>query len=203
MRQQLTLAIVLTLAVTPAFGQRAGDMMGGDLPQQYGNNINDKLEHRMVVDAMLADRTELEQYYSPEQVAAFFEQAVVKVTFYAGGTYVAYARQGGDVVELALGRTKIELGERTWRSGDWQLRAGEYAVPKRSQPVSLGLAVHGNRVAVECVNRYEQGDETVTFYVGPMNGLLCIGFLDAEAAPFDEVTRTADSTAGAVAAPGS
>ena len=202
MRKSTILAILLTLAVTPAFAQRASDIMGGDLGQAYGNSLNSKFEHEMAVSAMLADPAELERYFSAEQVEAFFDQAVVKVSFYPDGSWVAWARQGGEVAALRLGRKKIEIGGGAWTSGDWRLRAGDFVVPKRSQPVSLTLAAQGNSVAVDCLNRYEHADETVTFYVGPMNGLMCIGFVDAEATPFAEVMRTADP-AGVAAAPGS
>ena len=203
MRKLLTLAAVLTLAVTPAFAQRASDIMGGDLGQQYGNSLNSKLEHQRAVDSMLADPAELEQYFSAAQVETFFEHSVVKVSLYPDGSYVVYARQGGEVEALKLGRKKVELGGRSWESDHWRLSAGEFPLPKRALPLSLQVAAAGNKMAVDCMNRYEPSDETVTFYVGPMNGLMCIGFVDAEAAPVDEGMRTADSTAAGGSSPGS
>ena len=56
-------------------------------------------------------------------------------------------------------------------------------------------AAGGTEVSVECLNKFERSDQTQTFYVGPMNGLLCLGMVDEEALPFDEVVSTADSRA--------
>ena len=203
MRQYLVLAAVLLIAVSPVAAQRASDVFGGDLPQEYGNDINNKFD-LMRVDEMLNDPAMLEQFYSAEQLATFFEQAVVKISFYPDGSYVAYARQGGDLTGLKLGRKKVALENNAWESGAWRLRAGQFTQSKRATPVTLRLAAAGNEASVECMNKLQHSDETVTFYVGPMNGLRCVGLVDDEALPFDEVVRTADGDASRlVASPGS
>lgn len=183
-----------SVAVGPASAQRAGDLFGGDLPQEYGNDISNKFD-LMRLEEMLNDPAVLEQFVSAEQLEQFFDNALVRVTFYPGGSYVSYARQGGEVVRIKLGRKDISPAGSTWQSEHWLLRAGDYAAPKRPAALTLTLAARGQQVDVRCLNKLELADQAVTFYVGPLNGLRCLGMVDEEALPFDEVVRTADGGA--------
>lgn len=203
MRKQILFAAALailttTFVVAPATAQRASDMFGGDLPQQYGNDINGKFD-QMRVEDMLNDPAYMEQFYSKAELEQFFDNTLVKVTFYPDGSYIAYARSGGEVSGVKLGKKSIDPTSGAWESDQWSLRAGSYAAPKRPQSVSLKLAAAGNEVEVECMNKFEQSDSTLTFYVGPLLGLRCLGMVDEEALPFDEVMRTADNKSAQVA----
>lgn len=208
MRKQILFAAALailtaTFAVAPAAAQTASDMFGGDLPQEYGRGIDGKF-HQMRVTDMLSDPAYLEQFYTPEQLEQFFDNTVVKVTFYPDGSYIAYARSGGELSGLKLGKKSIDPTTQAWESDHWSLKAGSYASTKRPQKVTLKLAAAGNQVEVECMNKFEQSDSTLTFYVGPLVGLRCLGLVDEEALPFDEVMRTADSNSAQMASsPGS
>ncbi len=198
----LALAALALSATSPAQAQRAGEIFGGDLPQEYANDISSKFD-QMRVEQMKNDPAFLEQFYSRGQLDTFFANTVAKLTVYPDGSYLAYARPGGELVEIELGRKRFAPAADALASEPWLLKAGELATPKRPQPIALRLAAGGNEMSVECLNRLERTDKTITYYVGPLNGLVCLGLVDDEAPPFDEVLRTADSRIGAVAAPGS
>ena len=198
----LALAALALSATSPAAAQRAGEIFGGDLPQEYANDISSKFD-QMRVEEMKNDPAFLEQFYSRDQLDTFFANTVVKLTVYPDGSYLAYARPGGDLVAIELGRKRFAPDAELLASDPWLMKAGELATPKRPQPIVLRLAARGSETSVECLNRLERTEETITYYVGPLNGLVCLGLVDDEAPPFDEVLRTADSRAGGVAAPGS
>lgn len=203
MKKQIILFAALLLAVTPIWAQRVGDLFGGDLPQEYANDINNKFD-LMRLEEMRNDPAVLERFASADQLELFLANAVVKVSFYPDGSYVAYALPGGEIQSIKLGRKSVKPGIETLESGDWLLRPGQFVAPKRSQSVTMRLAAAGTEISVECMNKFESSDETITFYVGPMNGLLCLGLVDEDALPFDEVLRTADTEVGrGAAAPGS
>ena len=128
------LALITMLAITvPSTAQTAGDLMGGDLGQTYSRGITSKFD-QFEMEAMLADPAYLEQFFSPEMLEQFFDNIVVKVTFYPDGSYVAYAREGGEIVGLKLGKKSFDPADEGWKSDHWLLKAGTYQAPKRAIP---------------------------------------------------------------------
>lgn len=194
---------IAALATAPAQAQRVGELFGGDLPEEYVNDISAKFD-QMRVEEMKNDPAFLEQFYTREQLDLFFTNTVVEVTVYPDGSYLAYTRPGGELLEIEIGKKRFTPAVDVLSSEPWILRAGELATPRRRQAVTLKLAARDNEISVECLTKLERTDRTITYYVGPLNGLVCLGLVDDEAPPFDEVLRTADSRVGqAGASPGS
>lgn len=199
-------ALLLSISgpgLSPARAQRAGELFGGELGQDYANQISAKFD-QMRIDEMRNDPAFLEQHFTKAELDTFFANTVVEVTIYPDGSYIAYTRPGGELVRIEVGRKKFTPGREIHSSADWRLEAGELATPRWPQKVSLEMTARGSEVSVDCLNKLERTDQTITFYVGPLGGLQCLGLVDEEAPPFDEVLRTADrSTDAHPASPGS
>jgi hypothetical protein len=130
-------------------------------------------------------RESLEAEYGKETVDAFVESAVAKVTLLPDGTYRAQALKGGEVVSVKLGKQRLEPGAELGYDGDWLIREGEFEAPEKARTLSLGLRAGSNAARVSCHRKYGEGEAPVTFYVGALDGLFCIGFDDFEAATSD------------------
>lgn len=165
--------LILTIGVAPPAEAQMEGLMGSDLPAQALKNFETAMLDLRNQDA-LVEPQELESHFRPEELKAFFSGAVVKLTLRADGSFVASSRPGGDLVAFKLGKAKVAPGEAV--SADrWNVAKGEYATPKRAAKLALTLEAGGQKRTIDCLNKYRTSDETVTFYVGPMRGLSCIG----------------------------
>ncbi len=109
---------------------------------------------------------------------AFLAGAVVKLTFLPEGVYKAKAQEGGEIVSFKLGRKTLTPGADEEYDDGWLIREGEFQMPKKAQKLSLNLKAGPNEVTVDCHNRYGKSEEPVTFYVGPLDGLFCVGLTE-------------------------
>lgn len=176
MKRILTIAAVALLVVVgPAFPQ-AGQGTGG-LPQsvQWGmQQAMRDLENEslgITEEAMAAEVGE-------EVLASFVEGAVVRLVLTPDGRFMAYTLEGGELVSFKLGKQAIQLsGEGDWED-PWVSRTGEYEIPKRPQKLTMILDALGQEVVVDCFNKFGKPEENVTYYIGPLNGLFCLGLTD-------------------------
>ena len=201
MKKPTILVAALILSVSPAIAQQAGDLFGGDIGQNYANNITNKF-NSMTVEDIADDPAYLEKTYSRAALDNFFSNTVIKVSLYPDGSYAALAQSGGEVVGIKLGKQKMAVGGPIYDSEGWGLKAGEYVIPKRAQNLALTFAARGQEMTVECATRFSRSEHAITFFVGPMNGLQCLGLADDSVLSAAELVRTAE-TQVASAAPAS
>jgi hypothetical protein len=196
MKRPTILLAALILTVAPAYAQTAADLFGGDLPQQYGRDVEQRFSQMTVAD-MAADPAYLERIYAPEVLKNFFAGTFVKVSLYPDGSYAVLSQPGGEVQGFKLGKSKVKTSGETWKSDGWNLKAGEYVVPKRRAPLTINIAAGGQEMAVECKTKFGRSDHTVTYYIGPMNGMQCLGLTDDTVLSAYDLVRIAEGTIAA------
>jgi hypothetical protein len=171
--------IALLAGAAPSFGQ-AGQGTGG-LPQSVEWGMQQAMRNLENESLGITEET-MAAEVGDEVLASFIEGAVVRLVLSPDGTFTAYTLEGGDLVSFKLGKQSIELsGEGEWED-PWVSRTGDYEVPKRPQKLSLTLDALGQKVDVECFNKFGKPEKDVTYYVGPLNGLFCMGLADDETA---------------------
>lgn len=201
MKKTTILVAALILCVSPAFAQRAGELFGGDLGQNYTNNITNKFD-QMTVQDIADDPAYLESIYPRGMLDTFFSNSVIKVSLYPDGTYAALAQSGGEVTKIKLGKKAISVGGPVYESDGWGFKAGEYQAPKRAAKLALSFAARGQEMTVECVTKFSRSEHAITFYVGPMNGLQCLGLADDSVMSAAELVKTAEAQMAATAPAG-
>lgn len=182
MRNTLVVVSALLLFATPSYAQRVGDLMGGDLPPEAKSGIeatiNDARNNNFAERAAA-----LANGATDEQLEAFFDGAVARVSLLPDGTWLASAKQGGEIVSVAIGKAEIHPGASRTPVDGWLAQAGNWEGAKRLQAVTMTLAAGGREITVKCLNKYRPSDNTISYWVGPMNGLMCLGLEEsAEAA---------------------
>lgn len=116
-----------------------------------------------------------------EAMQEFLAGAVVRLVLSPTGSFAAYTLEGGDLVAFKLGKQKFEVtGDGDWED-PWVARSGDFTTPKKPQKLTLSLDAAGKQVEVECYNKYGKAESDVTYYVGPLNGLFCMGLAEEEA----------------------
>jgi hypothetical protein len=110
-----------------------------------------------------------------EVLQEFMDGAVVRLVLTPDGKFAAYTLEGGDLTSFKLGKRDFAVvGGGDWED-PWVVRSGEYSVPKKPQKLTLTLDALGKETLVECYNKFGKPEEDVTYYVGPLNGLFCMG----------------------------
>ncbi len=191
MKRPTILLAALILTVAPAYAQTAADLFGGDLPQEYGRDIAGKF-NQMTVDAIAANPAYLESIYPASMLKAFFDGTFVKVSLYPDGSYAVLSQPGGEVTGFKVGKTKVQTGGQTWISEGWNLKAGEYAAPKRRSTVTISISAGGQQMEVECKSRFERSEHAITYYIGPLNGMQCLGLADDTVLSAYDMVRIAE-----------
>ena len=176
MTRSLFFALATLLAtVSPVLGQYDT----GGLPQtvQWGM--------QQAMRDLEAKSLGITEEYMKEEVGAealqdFIEGAVVRLILSPEGSFAAYTLEGGDLVSFKLGKQQVAVtGDGDWED-PWVARSGEFAAPKKPQKLTLNLDARGQEVQVECFNKYGKSETDVTYYVGPLNGLFCMGLTDED-----------------------
>lgn len=122
----------------------------------------------------------MQEEVGAEALQEFVDGAVVRLILSPSGGFAAYTLEGGDLVSFKLGKQEVAVeGEGEWED-PWVARSGEYSIPKKPQKLSLQLDAQGQEVVVECFNKYGKSESDVTYYVGPLNGLFCMGLTDED-----------------------
>lgn len=174
----LATAVALVLTATPSFPQ-AGQGTGG-LPQSVQWGMQQAMRDLENESLGITEETMSEQV-GAEVLEKFIDEAVVRLVLSPEGAFTAYTLEGGELISFKLGKQSIELtGEGDWQD-PWVSRTGDYEVPKRPQKLSLTLDARGQTIDVECFNKFGKPERDVTYYVGPLNGLFCMGLADEEA----------------------
>ncbi len=187
-RLKLFLALLAALTITPggAFGQGGGAGPGA-LGQQTQRAMQTAMDDLFNKGMGMPTSASLEEIVGKEKVDAFLAGAVVKLTFLPDGVFEAKAQEGGEVVSIQLGRAKMSPSEDEEYVDGWLIRMGEFEAPKKAQKLSMKLKAGPTEVNVECHNKLGKSDDPVTFYVGPLDGLFCMGFTESAEESGDEV----------------
>lgn len=172
----LATALVVLLCAGAAHAQfgtgELGQQTRRGMEQAFDNLLNDGLD--------APDPKALGEVVGQEKVDAFLAGAVVKLTFMPDGAFKASALEGGEVIFFKLGKAKFTPEEDEEYNEGWLIRNGEFETPKKAQKLSLKLKAGPNEVDVDCHNKYGPSEDPVTFYVGPLDGLFCVGFTESE-----------------------
>ncbi len=171
----VTLLAAAAVGAAPAVSQDAGS-----LGQQTQRAMQTAMDDLYNAGLGMPSPESLEEKVGKEKVDAFLAGAVVKLTFTPDGVYKAVAKEGGEVVSFRLGKDELTPAADEEYADGWLIRKGEFKMPKKAQKLSLDLKAGPTRVTVECHNKYGKSEDPVTFYVGPLDGLFCIGFTEAE-----------------------
>jgi len=183
-------ALLSIAAVAAAVVVCAGDLHAqfgtGDLGQQTRRGMEQAFDNLLNEGLEMPDPASLGEIVGREKVDAFLEGAVVKLTFMPDGEYEASALEGGEVIFFKIGKQKFTPEEDEEYDQGWLIRNGEFEAPKKAQKLTMKLKAGPNEVDVSCHNKYGPSESPVTFYVGPLDGLFCVGFAE-EAGPDDDV----------------
>ncbi len=176
-----SLIVLTTLIVSagPALAQ-AGAAGTGSLGQQTQRAMQSAMDDLYNQGVGIPTSESLEEQVGKEKLDAFLEGAVVKLTFLPDGAYTASAQEGGEILSFKLGREKFTPSLDEEYVDGWLIREGEFKMPKKAQKLSLDLKAGPTQVTVECHNKYGKTEEPVTFYVGPLDGLFCVGLSEAD-----------------------
>ncbi len=188
-----TRAFVMSLALAAAtaaaaVAQGAGGSGTGDLGQQTQRAMQTAMDDLFNQGLGMPSSESLEEKVGKEKLDAFLANAVVKLTFNPDGVYKAVAKEGGEIVSFRLGKDELTPGADEEYDQGWLIRQGKFKMPRKAQKLSLDLKAGPTRVTVECHNKFAKSEDPVTFYVGPLDGLFCVGFTEADKAGADEVS---------------
>ncbi|MGB3562826.1 MAG: hypothetical protein WBH85_20385 [Thermoanaerobaculia bacterium] len=178
MRQSLAFAVAALLALAgPALAQPGS----GGLPQQVRRGMEMAMQD-LDNKSLLVTRENMSEEFGEEEMTAFLDGAVVRLILFPDGKYEVYSLSGGEVVSFKLGKESVSTGQEGFWEDEWFKKSGEYEIAKRSQYLSLILSAGPQKVAVNCFNQYRKKDGVVTYYVGPLDGLFCLGLTEDEEA---------------------
>ena len=151
---------------------------GDGLPQEAQKAIEHSIL-RLESQGAMATRAGLEEALGPRKLTTFLDGAVVKLTLMPDGTFEAESREGGSLVSFKLGKAIVDTSGEPISDAGWNRTTGSFELPKRQQKIALQMQAGARDVSVDCHNKYRRTDGPVTFFVGPLDGLFCLGLADA------------------------
>ncbi len=188
-------AIPLTLALLLVASSASAQFGGQDLPDTAVKGMQANITRHQDMRQM-ADGEALRARYGEQELAAFVDGSMAKLTLYPDGRFAAFAKPGGGFVEFKLGGKRFAVEDQTAREAAWLTADGEFEVPRRARAVQLKLQAGGREIPVDCAGMFEPGDEPVTFWVGNLRGLTCLGFEGTESPIVREPVKTAATASG-------
>jgi hypothetical protein len=183
-------AFTLTSALLLVASSASAQFGGQDLPATAVKGMQANITRHQDMKQM-ADVADLRDRYGEQELETFVDESMAKLTLYPDGRFAAYAKPGGGFVEFKLGGKKFAVAEQTERDAAWLTTDGQFAVPKRSRSVHLMLQAGGREIPIDCAGMFEPGDEPITFWVGDLRGLNCLGFEGTENPFAPEPVKTA------------
>ena len=177
MKQSLAFAVAGLLTVA---GSALAQPGSGGLPQQVRRGMEMAMQD-LDNKSLLVTKESMSEEFGEEEMTEFLDGAVVRLILFPDGKYEVYSLPGGEVVSFKLGKESVGTGQTGVWEDEWLKKSGEYEIAKRSQYLSLILSAGPKKVAVNCFNQYRKKDGVVTYYVGPLDGLFCLGLAEGEA----------------------
>ena len=173
MNRRVSLVLAALLVTTgPAIAQDAGG-----LSQQVQRGMQQAMQDLENKSAGITEEAMAEQV-GEEDLRKFLEGAGVRLQLSPGGECAAFAWPGGDLLGFHLGKQEFAVEGVGDREEDWIKKKGTFSPPKRPQKLSLKMSARGQEISVECFNKYGKAETEVTYYVGPLNGLFCMGLAE-------------------------
>jgi hypothetical protein len=176
MRKSLVLAIAGLMLVA---GSALAQPGSGGLPQEARRAMQTAMTD-LENKSLLVTRESMGEEFGEDEMAAFLDGAVVRLTLFPDGKYEVCSLSGGEVVSFKLGKESVDTRHEGAWEDEWFKKTGEYGIAKRSQYLSLIISAGPQKVAVNCFNQYRKKDGVVTYYVGPLDGLFCLGLAEQE-----------------------
>lgn len=178
----MTRRVILGAAVSLLLaGASQAQLNDGGLSQQMRRSMEQAFEDLYNASEGLVAPTQdsFEERVGKEKLDAFIDGSVVRLSLEPDGSFSAYALEGGELLSFNLGKASVELaGDEEWVD-PWYKRVGSVEVPKKPQKLELNIRAGDSEVQVECHNKYGRTETRVTYYVGPLDGLFCMGLADA------------------------
>lgn len=123
-------------------------------------------------------RAEMMESIGEEQLQAFLDTELVRLVLSPDGEFTSYTMPGGELVSFKLGRKVISTGkDSSLGENDWVVRQGDFTVPERPQTVTLSVKAGDREINAECFNEFGPSDEPVTFHMGLLEGVFCVGLV--------------------------
>ena len=178
------LSLSLVFIATGTLLAQGGGGNSGGLPPAARQSMESAMQ-RLENAPLMTTREELALSVGADKLEIFLDGAVVSLTLNPGGTYEAMAMDGGDIIGFTVGQQQVALeedAEEAEREG-WYMKSGAYKPPKNKKPQSVSLQVQAgpNQISVDCANPFKKSEEPVTYYVGPLDGLFCLGLSEETA----------------------
>ena len=173
-RYAVPAALLALLIAYPVNAQNTGG-----LPQQAVRGMEQAMERLENRDSV-GTQESLAESFGQEKMDAFLAGAVVKLVLTPEGFFELWWQEGGEIVSVDLGKSTLPLSGQSSEEEEWLKRTGPYKAPKRPQSVSFGLKAGGRNMNVDCYNKFSRSDQSVTYYIGPLDGLFCMGITAEE-----------------------
>ncbi|MEM6705600.1 MAG: hypothetical protein AAF690_22980 [Acidobacteriota bacterium] len=130
---------------------------------------------RLESQGSVATKAGLAQIVGQAKIDAFLDGAVARLTLEADGSFRSHVNAGGELLSFKLGKKDVEILEPAAEANGGMESQGIFPMPKKKAKLTLRLRAGSRDVSVECFNPYKKSKESVTYYVGPLNGLFCMG----------------------------
>ena len=122
---------------------------------------------------------EMMESIGEERMEAFLDTALVRLVLSPDGRFTSYTMPGGELVSFKLGRKAVWTGkDSSLGDDDWVVRSGEFTVPKRPQTVTLSVKAGDREINTKCFNEFEPSEHPVTFHMGLLEGVFCVGLVE-------------------------
>jgi len=174
---KMRVCFVFAALLVPVAPISAQSQDTGGLPQAVQWGMQQAMRDLEEKSLGITEET-MKEEVGAEALQDFVDGAVLRLVLSPNGGFAAYTLEGGDLVSFKLGKQEFAVeGEGDWED-PWVARFGEYTTPKKPQKLTLKLDARGQEVVVECYNKHGKSEKDVTYYVGPLNGLFCMGLAD-------------------------
>ena len=151
----------------------------GGMHQQVRRNMEASM-NRLLDKGQMTTQKDLEKEFGKEKLEKFLEGSVARLMLRPDNTFSASSLAGGNFVSFTLGKKEFAAADAGQKEGKWLERSGTYERPRRAQQLTLTLRSGGRDFPIECYNAYKKIDQPVTYYVGPLDGLFCMGLVEGE-----------------------
>jgi hypothetical protein len=171
-------SICLLLLVCLGTSIAGAQVPSGETAHPFAASMEER--RRTIVDSESGITEEqMMESIGEEQMEAFLDAALVRLVLSPEGSFTSYTMPGGELVSFKLGRRTVSTGKgSTLDENDWVVRSGEFAVPKRPQSVTLLVKAVDNEFQTKCFNEFTPSDEPVTFHMGLLEGVFCVGLVE-------------------------
>lgn len=175
MTKSSTCLLLLVFVGVPA---AQSQVPSGDTAHPFAASMEER--RRTIVDSERGiTQEEMMESIGEEQMEAFLDAALVRLVLSPDGKFTSYTMPGGELVSFKLGRKVVSTGkDSALDDNDWIVRSGDFAVPKQPQTVTLSVKAGDRQIDTRCFNEFGPSDHPVTFHMGLLEGVFCVGLVE-------------------------